>query len=324
MISALDFTWRKHSSSAERPPRGAQLLDVLGSLAAIAALSTTLVGALIEQAPGDSSPATAASSAPAAPRATPSADLGPEFMIAGYGGAPYTYPSDVSVQKPGVHDFTAKDVPWKGEPFKNPIYYGVRIARWFGNGVMGSMLDFTHSKVLAQRAEEVLFEGTFNGEKMPERAKIQEYFKRLEASHGHNMLTLNGLLRLPGFGWRLHPYVGLGGGINLPHSEVWLDKDNSRTYEYQYAGPVGQALIGLEFRTSRASYFFEYKFSLAKYDMPLSQDDGSILFFDLWRQFSRWWKSEAPDGGRLQTDFISHQAIAGIGLRIAARPAVAP
>ncbi len=78
------------------------------------------------------------------------------------------------------------------------------------------------------------------------------------------MLTLNGLFRLPSIGLRLHPYVGIGAGVALPHSEVQMVKDPGRTYEYQYAGPVGQALIGIEFRVPRMSYFFEYKFTLAR------------------------------------------------------------
>ncbi|MCW3779899.1 hypothetical protein, partial [Levilactobacillus namurensis] len=68
---------------------------------------------------------------------TPPAAIAPhggEMMFAGYTGVPYTYPSDVSVTQSGVHDFTAKSVEWEGRPFKNPIYYGARIVRWFESG----------------------------------------------------------------------------------------------------------------------------------------------------------------------------------------------
>ena len=83
-------------------------------------------------------------------------------MFAGYGGVPYTYPSNVAIKKAGLHDVTVEDVAWDGEPFRNPIYYGARIVR-FGGGRFGTMLDFTHSKAIARLAEEATFDGTLNG-----------------------------------------------------------------------------------------------------------------------------------------------------------------
>lgn len=242
----------------------------------------------------------------------------PEWMIAAYGGVPYTYPSDVKFTKPGPHDFTVKDVEWRGMPFINPIYYGVRVMRWFGTGRTGSMLDFTHSKAISDRKQEVEFEGTINGQPAPAKDLVGNVFKKLEASHGHNMLTLNGLLRLPSFTFRLSPYVGLGAGVSLPHSEVHVATDPSRTYEYQMAGPVGQALIGLEFRFAKMSYFLEYKFTLADYRMPLTGRDGDILFTDVWQQFSEWWNGIAPRDGWAETRYTSHQVIGGIGVRLPA------
>jgi hypothetical protein len=245
-------------------------------------------------------------------------------MVGAYGGAPYTYPSDVKVTKPGTHDFTAKDVEWQAFPFDNPIYYGVRIARWFGDsGKTGAMLDFTHSKAISIKTQETRFEGTVDGKAAPEKALIKDVFDRLEASHGHNMLTFNGLLRLPSFSFRISPYVGLGAGINLPHAEVHVKGEPKRTYEYQYAGPVGQALIGVEFRLPRMSYFLEYKFSLADYRMPLSGRDGSILFLDLWNQFQRWSSGSEPPGGWAETRYTSHQVIGGLAVRLGGAPATA-
>jgi hypothetical protein len=193
--------------------------------------------------------------------------------------------------------------------------------RWFGAGRTGAMVDFTHSKAIAELDKEVSFTGTLNGAPAPERAALRNIFHHLEASHGHNMLTLNGLFRLPSLGARVHPYVGIGAGVALPHSEVALKGQDKRTYEYQYTGPVGQALIGLELRTPRVSYFLEYKFTFARYLMPLSERDGSILFVDLWNEIRDWLSGNEPPGGRLTTDLASHQVIGGIGIRSA--PAVA-
>lgn len=246
-----------------------------------------------------------------------------ELLIAAYGGAPYTYRSDVVVKKPGVHDFTIKDVGWDAQPFDHPIYYGARIARWFEGGTTGAMVDFTHSKVLARFAEEKEFSGTMNGAPTAARARLGDLFRKLEFTHGHNMLTLNGLMRLPAINTRLFPYVGAGAGVSLPHTEVQMTKGPGRTYEYQYAGPVVQALIGLELRVPRMSYFIEYKFSFALYEVPLTHRDGSILFVDLWHQLQRWLSGEPPPGGYLSTKLVSHQAIAGLGVRLGAAPAPA-
>lgn len=311
-------TWPQHvvSRSAAVPLAQPGILEALSNLAGLVAV-VAMLGTYVVAA----SPVEPASNETERVEGEPSTLAPPtrEMMFAGYVGAPYTYPSDVTIKKEGQHDFTAKDVPWQAKPFISPIYYGARIVRWYGEKT-GAMVDFTHSKALARLNKEVDFTGTINGAPAPERAKLEEIFRRLEASHGHNMLTVNGLYRLPSLGSRLFPYVGIGVGVNLPHSEVQLVKDPTRTYEYQYTGPVAQAVIGLEFRIPRMSYFFEYKFSLASYQMPLTGEDGTILFVDLWRQFKRWWSGEAPIGGYLWTRYTSHQGIAGLGVRVPAAP----
>ena len=290
----------------------ARLGEALSALFAAAAMASVAFPTVMEQS----------ADAPQARSATDGAlphmlaPPGRELMFAGYGGVPYTYPSDVTILKPGLHDFVMKDVPWDGKPFVNPIYYGARIVR-FGDGPVGTMLDFTHSKAIARLADDVAFTGTLNGAPAPERATLRDIFRKLEASHGHNMLTLNGLLRLPRFGVRLQPYVGVGAGVSLPHSEVHFRDAEKRTYEYQVAGFVGQALVGLEFRTARMSYFVEYKFTLAPYEMPLSEREGTLLPFDLWSQFRNWLSGTEPPGGRLTTTFTSHQGIFGLGIRSA-------
>lgn len=244
---------------------------------------------------------------------------GRETVLGFYGGVPYTHPSDVSVKKSGVHDFTMKDVQWEGKPFTNPIYYGVRTTRWL-TASTGAMLDFTHSKAISLRDTEHAIEGMLKGQPAPAQGTVDQHFGKLEASHGHNMLTLNGLLRLPSFG-RFVPYAGLGAGVSLPHMEVDI-KGEPRTYEYQYAGPVGQALAGIEIRLPRVSLFLEYKFTLAPYDVPLSGvNSGEFLPQDLWRQFSAWWRGSEPPGGRLTTNYTSHQVIGGVAVRFA--PAMA-
>lgn len=311
------LTWTSAWSRGLRPAPTANLADSLSALFAATALAVVSAPIVIEQAVDGSQSGSARTSAVETTLAPP----GREVMFAGYGGVPYTYPSNVVVKKDGLQDFTAKDVAWDGKPFVNPIYYGARIVR-FGDGRLGTMLDFTHSKALARLDDDVSFEGTLNGAPAPARARLRDIFRKLEASHGHNMLTLNGLLRLPSITARIQPYVGIGAGVTLPHSEVGFAKAEKRTYEYQYAGPVGQALIGLELRTARVSYFLEYKFTYAPYEMPLTEREGSWLPLDLWNQVRDWMSGAEPPGGRLTTTYTSHQGIFGLGIRSA--PIAAP
>ena len=68
-----------------------------------------------------------------------------------------------------------------------------------------------------------------------------------------------------------------------------LKGEPARTYEYQYTGPTGQALVGLELRLRTGSVFLEYKFTIADYRAPHTYRDGSLFPIDMWTQFSRWW-----------------------------------
>lgn len=248
--------------------------------------------------------------------ADPSAAYAPgrEMTFGAYLGAPYHYPSDFHLKKEGRHDLTIKDVEWFTNPFDNPLYYGARIQRWGDGGRFGSMIDFTHSKAYAPLKTDTKLEGTLDGKPVPAIAKVGEFFDKLEFSHGHNMLTLNGLMRLSSFG-RFSPYVGLGGGISLPHSEIHLRTDPTRTYEYQMTGLNGQVLAGIEFRTATGSVFFEYKFTLADYKSPITHTDGNWLPMDMARQFSRWWSGTEPPGGWASTRLTSHQVIGGFTVR---------
>ena len=246
---------------------------------------------------------------------------GRETTFGAYLGAPYHYPSDVRVEKAKQNDFAVKEVEWYTHPFENPLYYGARIQRWFANGRTGTMVDFTHSKAYAPMKQTAKFEGlnggrgTYAGNAIPETARISDFFKRLEFTHGHNMLTLNGLVRVFGFSNRIQPYAGLGAGISLPHAEVHMMADPHRTYEYQYTGPNAQALAGIELRLKTGSIFIEYKFTIADYLMPVTHRDGSLLPIDLWNQFSRWWAGADPAGGWLAARLTSHQVIGGFIVR---------
>ncbi len=235
-----------------------------------------------------------------------------EWAFGGYGGVSYTHPATVTIQDGERTDMTISDFEWMGMPFKAPIYYGLRLMRW-GEGQLGTMVDFIHAKAIAVPDDVATFTGTVDGAPLPAQAPVKEIFRKLEFSHGHNMLMLNGLVRLTPSWMRVRPYLGVGGGITLPHTEIHLAAKNERTYEYQYAGLVGQGLAGLEIQLGRASVFVEYKFTYAPYEVPLShRSPGWLLVTDLWDQLRDWWTGTKPPGGQLRVNLASHHLVGGV------------
>lgn len=292
--------------------------DAAAAFAAALLLTAQAAAGVLEQARVDNEPAHADRRGGGD---SSSAALGRETVIGAFTGAPYNYPSAARVENPnatGATDFTIDPINWYTDPFKSPIYYGARVAQWFAGGKTGAGIDFIHSKAIAPLEEEASFSGTLDGQPLPPRARIKDIVSKLEFSHGHNMLLLNGLLRLPGIGARISPYVGAGAGVLLPHTEFELaNGTRPRTYEYNYAGPAGQALLGVELRLAKLSLFIEYKFTYAHYGAPLSEVEGSWLPVDLWRQAKRWLSGAPAPGGRISTEIASHQVVGGIAVRLA-------
>lgn len=301
--------------------RGDASSRLIGVLPALAAMAMLIVAAAMPEPQSPSE--TSQEDADAIARAVLAEQVrykGGETLIAAYTGSPYTYASDLRIAGPG-HDMTVHGIDWEGKAFDDPIYYGVRVARWLTGSRLGGMVDFTHSKAYAPLEQEVAVSGQRDGAPLPPRAKVGDLFHKLEFTHGHNMLTFNVLWRLPALGSFVSPYVGFGVGAALPHTEVQLKGVRGRTYEYQYVGPTAQLLIGVELRVPRLSYIAEYKFTAASYVAPLQNRDGSWLPLDLLNQLQRWWSAEPPVGGWASTSLISHQVIGGMGFRTLPAPA---
>ncbi len=306
MTAAQTGSWKNLHA---RPATGFAPPRMIAALPAIAAMGLLIVAAAMPNERDDAARLAAAVAPPSS-----ALEPGRETNFGAYLGAPYHYPSDFKFEKSGVHDLTIKQVNWYTQPFENPLYYGARIQHWSDGGRFGTMVDFTHSKAYAPMTPETQFDGTLDGKPAPVKGKVADFFDKLEFTHGHNMLTLNGLLRFATFG-RFAPYAGIGAGISLPHSELHLLTDPARTYEYQYTGPIAQALLGLELRLRTGSVFIEYKFTIADYRAPVTHRDGTWLPVDMWRQFSRWWSGQEPPGGWASTRLTSHQVIGGFLVR---------
>jgi lipid A oxidase len=254
-----------------------------------------------------------------------------ETMAAFYVGNPLYYRSNLHYVRNDGTNLVLKGMGWDGDPLYFPIDGGVRWVRWAGQS--GFMIDFFHDKAIARLGygahgrklrypvvEQVPAEGTLRGKPAPSRIPLSDLFERFEFTHGHNMLFFTGLMRLSSPVPSMIPYGGLGGGVAIPHTEVRFKGEGreTRTSEYQLAGPAAQLVAGLEFRVGRMSYFVEYKFSYSWIwgAMTAGQSwKNWNLFGDLWRQFNRWRSGEKPKFGHFYTTLGAHQLNFGIGYR---------
>jgi lipid A oxidase len=187
-----------------------------------------------------------------------------EVQIQAYGGVNGNFSSDVSYH--GSFSDTRK-VDWEGKPFEMPPYWGVRGIYWFDSMPgWGAAVEFTHSKAYAK------LNGTNAG----------ALYDTLEFTDGNNILTGNVLYRFtPWNFYSVRPYAGLGIGVTIPHVEVSLVGDPTRTFEYQLAGFAGQGFVGLEMPFGpNWSGFVETKLSYTHINANLR--GGDHLKTDLW------------------------------------------
>ncbi len=187
-----------------------------------------------------------------------------EVQIQVYGGVNGNFSSDVSYHG----SFSDKrKVVWEGKPFEMPPYWGVRGVYWFDSMPgWGAGIEFTHAKAYAK------LNGTSAG----------ALYDTLEFTDGNNILTGNILYRFtPWSFYGVRPYAGFGIGVTIPHVEVSLVGDPTKTFEYQLAGFAGQGFIGLEMPFGpNWSGFVETKLSYTHINANLK--GGDHLKTDIW------------------------------------------
>jgi lipid A oxidase len=283
------------ASGSRRPPARLAAIGIAGALFAAAASETRL------RLPFDLFPGAvylALLSVPMLSRREGSPDGAPDVQLGAYLGPAYTPPSDVRLTQPGGTDALFHDIPWEGKPFRPPPYYGYRAILWPRSGKLGLMGDFTHIKAISIKDAKVRQTGMRDGAAMPPEEPVSTTFKRLEFTHGYNLITANLLRRGEPKGPWLVPYGGVGLGIAYPHVEMQRAHlpVETRTYEYQVAGPAFQVLGGVEWRfRPRFSLFVEYKLSCAAI------------------------RGDLVGGGTVAADLCTHQLPVGIAVHLRAR-----
>ena len=188
-----------------------------------------------------------------------------EFGIyGGLQGSPHSTVENTSSKSNPGSLFTG----WKGESFSFPIYIGMRYTHWLDDQ-WGYSLNYVHTKAISTDQAK-------NG------------YTRLEFTDGANPVTVLAMRR---FTYReVKPYVGAGLGISVPHVEVqW--SGSTKTFEYQYGGPVATVVAGF-------SYPYNDKWS---------------VFTDFQMHYMKI--NAAIDSGRLKTNLITNALNVGVSYR---------
>lgn len=332
-LSAPDLAglfWPSHA------PRGR--LEVTVNVLAVAVMAAFTAHILMSDAADSGAETAATTTAPTAAGTEPTA-MRParEILFSFYVSQPFYYRSDVKLTRNDDTDVTFKQIGWDGDMLMPPIDGGLRSVEWFRN--FGFMVDFLHNKAVSRLGfgahgrkipnpviDVVEAEGKIAGKPVESPVELRKIFKRLEHTHGHNVLLFTPMLRFGSVAWPVRPYVGVGAGFAVPHVEVRFQGEEKKkwTNEYQYVGPAAQAVAGLEFRFRKWGFFLEYKFSHAWVDAALTGGKSWKNFNlpgDLYNQFMRWWRSEKPEG-RVQTHLTAHQIAGGFGRWVTVRKAV--
>ena len=116
-----------------------------------------------------------------------------EFQVGGYGGWNGSFDSDIHLTQPGGTNMTLNDVPWDGDSFGAPPYWGIRGTYWFNNAPnWGFMVDYHHAKVIADQDAVVSVSGTRDGIPVGPKDRVGNTFETMEFTDG-----LRAVLRWP-------------------------------------------------------------------------------------------------------------------------------
>jgi hypothetical protein len=153
-----------------------------------------------------------------------------DWLFGGYMGASATSANTLTVTPAAGAPSSLADVAYKGQAFRSPWYYGVRVG-WLPAATRGAgvEVEWNHAKAIAQidpRAQEL---------------------NAFQQSHGLNFLLGNVAYRFtPACDGRCTFVVRGGAGIATPHVESTFR--NVHQEQYQYGGFAWQVGVGAEFR----------------------------------------------------------------------------
>ncbi|NOX83698.1 MAG: outer membrane beta-barrel protein [Alphaproteobacteria bacterium] len=194
-----------------------------------------------------------------------------------------TSSSDVEFTGPGGVDFNIENVPWQGLSLPGNAgspYWGARATYWFSDGSgWGVMLDYTHAKIRAVSDATVTLTGnTGASAAAPGDYAVSALFDRLEFTDGISFVTLSAMYRFQPIS-KFQPYVGVGGGLSIPHVEVTGGALSAlpTTFSYEIGSATVQALAGVDLPLNdMVSLYGEFRLNYTPVNAPLSNSAFEI------------------------------------------------
>ena len=158
-----------------------------------------------------------------------------DWLLGAYMGAAATSSNTLTMTPTAGASSSLANVAYKGQAFRSPVYYGVRVSLLPASDVTGVAvpeIEWTHAKAIAQID--------------PGAQELNAF----QQSHGLNFLLGNVAYRFtPTCDSRCTFVVRGGAGISTPHVESTFR--NMHQEQYQYGGFAWQIGAGVEFRLWR-------------------------------------------------------------------------
>jgi lipid A oxidase len=177
-----------------------------------------------------------------------------DWMAAAYLGGATTQSNTLTLQQPALGTRAVlTNVEYASRSFESPLYYGVRLTRYFGRlGIEGELV---HLKAYARPDRPVGVSGTLDGAQINATVPFGSAVERFSASHGLNYVLVNAVLRhRTGTGASPRAWVEAraGGGIAIPHGESRIAEVDQEQYEF--GGAAFDVAAGAQIRIARQLY----------------------------------------------------------------------
>ena len=198
-----------------------------------------------------------------------------EWIAAASLGHAATRPGTVTLARPARQThLEIPDVDFRGESFRSPPYYALRLT-WIKPGQwVGIEGEFIHAKAFAETSHIERIRGALDGVPIDARAPLASVIQRLAMSHGLNFLLANVVVRhevVP----RLVLAARVGAGPTLVHAESTIA--GNVLEQYQSGGFGVQAGGGIELTVWGAlGAVGEYKFTETTADIDIPDGTATI------------------------------------------------
>ena len=151
-----------------------------------------------------------------------------QWRVSVFVGGTSTHATTIDLRQPELGSHVRfVDVPFDGESFASPIYYGARFTVWPERSSRWSVeAEFFHAKVIADTNAVIRSAGMWRSTGVSGEQRLGEYVQRLLSRMASTSCLGNLVWRVP-VGSRAALAFRGGAGVTLPHAESSIDGKRS-------------------------------------------------------------------------------------------------